>query len=153
MGRRSLAQSSEQVQVPGASSQGTHDGLTPRHAAAGLRWLFDRYRRWGLNMSDLATLLGGLSTRRLYDWKRHVETKDEIEIPRDTLERISLLLGIHKALTLITPDGHEDEAYSMFQRPLDLFGLQGRSVRDFLLEDGSIGAMYFVRRSLDGMRA
>ncbi|TQE96900.1 MAG: hypothetical protein FKY71_16355 [Spiribacter salinus] len=104
-------------------------------------------------MSDLAILLGGLSTRRLYDWKRHVETKDEIEIPRDTLERISLLLGIHKALTLITPDGHEDEAYAMFQRPLDLFGLQGRSVRDFLLEDGSIGAMYFVRRSLDGMRA
>lgn len=153
MDRQTLAQSAEQLQVPGASTQPAHDVLTPRHAAAGLRWLFERYRRWGLSMSDLAALLGGVSERRLYSWKRYVETKNEINIPRDTLERISLLLGIHKALTLITPDGHEDEAYAMFQKPVELLGLQGRSIRDFLLEDGSIGAMYFVRRSLDSMRA
>ena len=151
MERRALSQTDEQVQVPGTSTQTVHDGLTPRHAAAGLRWLFDRYRLWGLSMADLAALLGGVSARRLYDCKRHVETKNEIDIPRDTLERISLLLGIHKALTLITPDGHEDEAYAMFQRPIELIGMQGRSIRDFLLEDGSIGAMYAVRRSLDGM--
>lgn len=138
---------------PRASTpNGDLNRLTPLHAAAGLRWLFDRHKRWGLTMDQLADLLGGISTRRLHDWKRRVATHSEVDIPRDTLERISLLLGIHKALTLITPDGHEEEAYAMFQRPIDLMGLNGRPIRDFLIEDGSIGAMYFIRRRLDQMR-
>lgn len=140
------------AQMPANSPDGDLNRLSPHHAAAGLRWLFDRHKRWGLTMDQLADLLGGVSTRRLHDWKRRVARHDEVDIPRDSLERISLLLGIHKALTLITPDGHEEEAYAMFQRPIDLMGLNGHSIRDFLLEDGSIGALYFIRRHLDQVR-
>ena len=135
------------------SPGGPDDGFTPRHSAAGLRWLFDRYQLWGLSMSQLGELLGGVSEDCLRDWERHVKANAEINIPHDTVERISLLLGIHKGLASITPDGQENDAYNMFTQSLNLMGLKECSIRDFLLEEGSIEAMYYVRRSVDGMRA
>ena len=139
--------------MPSPQYSPDHSNIGATHAAAGLQWLFDRYPLWGLSMRELATLLGGISERQLYRWKRHVQEHDEINIPSDALERISLLLGIHKALTLITPDGHEREAYKLFKRPMDLIGLRGLSIRELLIEDSSTDKMYDVRRSLEGLRA
>lgn len=126
--------------------------FTPKHGAAGLRWLFEKRDRWGLTMEDLGILLGGFGRRTLSDWQRKVNQKNEIDLSRDVMERISLLLGIHKALTLITPDGHEDLAWQWFQKPVDLMGLRGQSIRDYLLQQGSMDALYYIRRNLDAMR-
>ncbi len=52
------------------------------------------------------------------------------------MERISLLLGIHKALNLITPAGQQSLVLEWFQTPIELMGLQGESIRDYLLEQG-----------------
>ena len=130
--------------------KGSAGGSTSQHAAAGLRWLFDRYPRWDLTKEDLAILLGA-SEKRLREWEEHVHHHDGIEITRDTLERVSLLLGIHKALAQIAPKGQEERAYRMFVQPIDLAGLEGRSVRDFLLEEGSVEALYSIRRALVGL--
>ena len=102
-------------------------------------------------MTDLCNLLGGIGEKRLLEWEEHVRHHDGIEIPHDTLERVSLLLGIHKALAQIAPDGHEDRAYAMFVQPIDLAGLEGRSIRDVLLEHGSVEALHSVRRNLDAL--
>lgn len=126
--------------------------LTAKHGTAGLRWLFDRRERWGLTMEELGVLLGGVRRRTLTDWQKRVNQGDEVELSRDTLERVSLLLGIHKALTLITPHGHEALAYEWFCTPIELMGLQGASIRDYLLQAGSMDALYYVRRNLDAMR-
>jgi hypothetical protein len=132
----------------------THSGptLTATHSTAGLRWLFERRERWGLTMDDLGTLLGGVRRRTLTDWQKRVNSSEQVDVSRDTMERISLLLGIHKALTLITPSGHERMAYEWFRQPIDLMGLRGESIRDYLLKKGSMDAIYYVRRNLDAMR-
>ncbi|HET8800688.1 MAG TPA: helix-turn-helix transcriptional regulator [Marinobacter sp.] len=126
--------------------------LTAKHSTAGLRWLFERRERWGLTMDELGTLLGGIRRRTLTEWQKRVNSGGDVEVTRDTMERISLLLGIHKALALITPSGHENLAFEWFQAPIDLMGLQGQSIRDYLLEQGSMDALYYVRRNLDAMR-
>lgn len=126
--------------------------LTAKHSTAGLRWLFERRDRWELTMDDLGVLLGGVRRRTLTDWQKRINNGQEVEVSRDTMERISLLLGIHKALVLITPSGHESMAFEWFQKPINLMGLQGRSIRDYLLEQGSMDAFYYVRRNLDAMR-
>ena len=113
--------------------------LTAKHSTAGLRWLFERRERWGLTMDELGTLLGGIRRRTLTEWQKRVNSGGDVEVTRDTMERISLLLGIHKAL-------------EWFQAPIDLMGLQGQSIRDYLLEQGSMDALYYVRRNLDAMR-
>ena len=126
--------------------------LTASHSTAGLHWLFERRERWGLTMDELGTLLGGVRRRTLTDWQKRVNNGGEVEVTRDTMERISLLLGIHKALSLITPAGQESLAFEWFQKPIELMGLQGQSIRDYLLEQGSMDALYYVRRNLDAMR-
>lgn len=103
-------------------------------------------------MDELGTLLGGVRRRTLTDWQKRVNNGGEVEVTRDTMERISLLLGIHKALSLITPAGQESLAFEWFQKPIELMGLQGQSIRDYLLEQGSMDALYYVRRNLDAMR-
>lgn len=126
--------------------------LTAKHSTAGLRWLFEHRDRWELTMDDLGVLLGGVRRRTLTDWQKRINDGQEVEVSRDTMERISLLLGIHKALVLITPSGHESMAFEWFQKPINLMGLQGQSIRDYLLEQGSMDAFYYVRRNLDAMR-
>jgi len=126
--------------------------LTATHGAAGLRWLFDRRERWQLTMDELGVLLGGIRRRTLTDWQRRVNQGDSVDLSRDVMERISLLLGIHKALALITPHGHEQLAYDWFQKPIDLMGLSGQPIRQYLLAQGSMDALYYVRRNLDAMR-
>lgn len=132
-----------------------HSGpaLTAPHSTAGLRWLFERRERWGLTMSDLGHLLGGISLRILSDWKRRANSGATVEVSRDVNDRISLLLGIHKGLRLITPSGHENLAYEWFRKPIDLMGLQGSSIRDYLIEQGSMDALYYIRRNLDAMHS
>lgn len=142
----------EQQPVDTAPPTQSGPKLTAKHSTAGLRWLFERRERWNLTMDELGTLLGGVRRRTLTDWQRKVNTGAEVEVSRDTMERISLLLGIHKALTLLSPAGHENMAYEWFQKPVELMGLQGRSIRSYLLEQGSMDALYYVRRNLDAMR-
>jgi hypothetical protein len=43
-------------------------------------------------------------------------------------------------------------AYEWFRQPIDLMGLRGESIRDYLLKQGSMDAIYYVRRNLDAMR-
>jgi len=126
--------------------------LDANHSTAGLRWLFERRERWELTMDQLGELLGGVRRRTLADWRKRVTGGEKVDVSRDTMERISLLLGIHKALVLITPSGHEAMAFDWFRKPIDLMGLQGQSIRDYLLEQGSMDALYYVRRNLDAMR-
>ncbi|HCW89244.1 MAG TPA: hypothetical protein DHU56_04195 [Marinobacter sp.] len=144
------AQTQQPFDLQPPVNNGQH--FTSRHGAAGLRWLFSNRERWGLTMDDLAVLLGGFGRRTLTHWQRKVHQQEAIELSRDVMERISLLLGIHKALTLITPDGHEELAWEWFQKPVDLMGLQGQSIRDYLIRQGSMEALYYIRRNLDAMR-
>ncbi len=52
---------------------------------------------WGLTMEEARVLLGRPSRARLYNWKAGRVRG----LPHDTLQRISYLLGIHKALQIL----------------------------------------------------
>ena len=109
-------------------------GLTDRHGDAGLRWLLDRRNSWGLTDSELASLLG-VSTETLLSWQSQVSTGEMVRLPSDTFERIGLLLGVHQGLVNLTPSGHESLAAEWFQKPIQLWGLAGHSIRSHLLND------------------
>lgn len=113
---------------------------TDQHGDAGLRWLLERRERWGLTHSELASLLG-VSTDRLLGWKVEVESGELVRLPSDVVERIGLLLGIHKGLVDLTPTGHQSMAYDWLQKPIFLWGLNGESVRSYLLKDPRISVL------------
>ena len=67
--------------------------------AVALKAFFNLAAEWGLTADDQLTLLGHPSRRTFYRWR----AGDVAGLPADTLERISVLLGIYKALDILLP--------------------------------------------------
>jgi Protein of unknown function (DUF2384) len=98
---------------------------------------------WGLTMEEARVLLGRPSRARLYNWKG-----GRIRgLPHDTLQRISYLLGIHKALQILYSDPHLADAW--VRRPNAAFG--GQSAIERMLA-GDVSDLAAVRAHLDAAR-
>src|SRR3982751_1190761 len=67
---------------------------------AGLRAFENIADAWGLSIAEQLTLLGIASRSTFFKWRRERNPK----LPRDTLERLSYLLGIYKSLQILLPD-------------------------------------------------
>jgi Protein of unknown function (DUF2384) len=119
-------------------------GLDPRQVdAVALKAFFNLAAEWGLSVEEQLTLLGRPGKRTLYRWK----AGDVAGLPPDTLERISVLLGIYKALEILLPV--PGRAQSWVRRANEAFG--GRSGLDVMLS-GKVDDLYQVRRHLDAWR-
>lgn len=98
---------------------------------------------WALNVSERIRLLGNPSKRTFYRWREGKISS----LPDDTLERISVLLGIYKSLHVLLP--LPDRANGWLKRPNEAFG--ERSALDVMLQ-GKVDDLYQVRRHLDAWR-
>lgn len=100
---------------------------------------------WGLSIPDRMALLGDISRQTYYNWQNgKVGT-----LSRDQLERISLLLGIHKALKLVFAEDAAGQRWlKSANRDLPFGGLSPLA-RALL---GGIDDLYAVRRYLDAWR-
>jgi hypothetical protein len=109
--------------------------ITNNHGKAGLLWLVDQAERWQLSDGELASLLGVAETT-LKNWVAAVRsTGDQSpEFADSVIERMGLLLGLHKALVRLTPGGHQDLADKWFKKPIHLWGLNGISIRSHILD-------------------
>jgi hypothetical protein len=117
-----------------------------RMAAAGLR-AFERIAgHWGLSVEDQLRLLGDPPRSTYYAWKKN---PDAANLSRDTLERLSYLLGIYKALQILLPEPAAADGW--VRKPNDAPGFGGRSALDRMLA-GSIADLHHVRRHLDAAR-
>jgi hypothetical protein len=112
---------------------------------AGLRAFAKIAELWHLSILEQLALLGIGSRSTYFKWRKEPHPR----LPRDTLERLSYLLGIYKALQLLLP-AHE-AADEWVRRPNDapLFG--GRSALDRMLS-GNVADLYIVRQYLDAQR-
>jgi hypothetical protein len=103
---------------------------------------------WKLSGAQQARLLGLEPTQlsTLYKWKSRPERAN---LSHDTLDRISYLVGIYKALHVLLPD--DDAADTWIHRPnaAPLFG--GRSALERLLS-GSMRDLFLIRSYLDAER-
>ena len=70
-------------------------------------------------------------------------------LPRDTLERLSNLLGIWKSLQILLPDAAAADAW--LRRPNAAAPFGGRSALQRMLA-GNVSDLHLVRRYLDGVR-
>jgi uncharacterized protein (DUF2384 family) len=109
-----------------------------------LRTFFRIAEVWQLNNDEQMTLLG-VERSTFFKWKREREGL----MSRDTLERVSYILGIYKALHILLPN--EQAAANWVRRPntAPLFG--GKSALDRMLS-GKVSDLYVVRQYLDAQR-
>jgi hypothetical protein len=100
---------------------------------------------WGLTIPEQLRLLGVGSRSTFFKWKREANPR----LPRDTLERISYLLGIYKSLRILLPDDAAANAWVRKPNDAPLFG--GGSALDRMLS-GHVADLFVVRQYLDAER-
>ena len=114
-----------------------------RVGTVALKAFFNLAREWELGNDDQLTLLGQPSRRTFYRWR----AGDVAGLPADTLERVSVLLGIYKALAILLPE--PARAHAWIKRPNEAFG--GKSALE-VMRQGRVDDLYQVRRHLDAWR-
>jgi len=127
--------------------QATPPPQLDRKALSGpaLRTFFRIADLWGLSVEEQMTLLGVASRSTFFKWKKE---KDAL-LPKDTLERISYILGIYKALQILLPN--ERAADMWIRRPNTAPPFGGQSALTRMLS-GHVSDLYVVRQYLDAQR-
>jgi uncharacterized protein (DUF2384 family) len=97
---------------------------------------------WRLSTDQQITLLGAPARSTYFKWK-----KDGGSMSPDTVERVSHLMAIYKALQILFPIPERADAW--LGRPHRFFG--NRSARDVML-DGKLEDILRVREYLDAQR-
>ena len=127
--------------------QNAATGITRKGlSGTALRAFFKIAELWQLSNEEQMTLLGVTTPSTFFKWKKDV---DAVKLPKDTLERISYVLGIWKALRILIPD--EAQALAWVKRPNDnpLFAGAPPIAR---MTRGRILDLADVRRLLDARR-
>lgn len=117
-----------------------------RIANAALQAFFNLSTHWQLSGADERILLGSPPESTFYKWKAE---KTAARMSRDTLERISYLLGIYKALNILLPSPRAADEWIHKPNTAPIFN--GQSALERMLA-GSIVDLADVRRYLDAQR-
>ena len=110
-----------------------------------LRTFFRIADLWGLSVEEQMTLLGLTARSTFFKWKKDPNAV----LPKDTLERISYILGVYKALQILLPD--EKAADEWVRRPNAALPFGGGSALDRMLS-GQVADLFVVRQYLDAQR-
>ena len=100
---------------------------------------------WHLSIAEQLTLLGLSSRSTYFKWRK----ERQVRLSRDTLERISYLLGIYKALQILLPDTRSADEWVRRPNKAAVFG--GKSALERMLS-GNVSDLYVVRQYLDAQR-
>lgn len=107
------------------------------------RTVMNIFAKWGVSDVDAATILGGISAKTYRRWK----AEDYGRVTRDLADRMSNILGIHKALRIIFSE--PSAGYSWIGTENTSFG--GRSALD-VMKRGGMDDILRIRRYLDSVR-
>jgi hypothetical protein len=101
--------------------------------------------KWDLSVPERCVLLGDIPKATYYKWARG----DVSALSRDVLERIGIVLGIHKGLQLFFAE--EGGRLRWFKAPNHDYAFHGKSPLGRML-DGGVMDLYAVRQYIDALR-
>jgi uncharacterized protein (DUF2384 family) len=117
-------------------------GSTFSRIPAELEAFFSIADKWRLSGDDQIKLLGSPGRSTFFRWK-----KEGGALPNDTVERLSHILSIWKALRILFTVDERGEEW--IRRPNDFF--DGASALEIMLQ-GGVADIYRVRQYLDAQR-
>ncbi len=139
------AQSSRKLK-PEAPVRDRHDPEVRRRLSGpAIRTFFNIATVWGLSVAQQRGLLGWPAASTYHKYK----TGQLGALPYDMLERVSLVLGIYKALHILYPDAELADRWVSLANQNPIFG--GTPPLDLMIDAG-IDGLYRVRRLLDARR-
>jgi Protein of unknown function (DUF2384) len=116
-----------------------------RLSSSAIKGFLSIMEKWGVRDPDARLLLGGISTGSYYAWKK--ASKGRV-LDQDTLMRISMLIGIFKALNILYSPKLAD-AWATLPNTNPMF--RGETPLAYMIQRGQPGMMH-VRQLLDARR-
>jgi len=101
------------------------------------------FARWGVTDGEAAVILGGISAKTFRRWREGAYGR----VNRDLADRLSYVIGIHRALRVIFRE--PANGYAWMRRPNEELG--GVTPVELLLR-GGMGDLERLRRYLDSVR-
>jgi uncharacterized protein (DUF2384 family) len=101
------------------------------------------FTRWGVTDAEAAVILGGISAKTFRRWREGAFGR----VNRDLADRLSYVIGIHRALRIIFRE--PAQGYAWMRRPNGELG--GVTPVELLLR-GGMGDLARLRRYLDSVR-
>lgn len=120
------------------------DLTTPESGAIALKVFFNMAREWRLTEKEQAVVLG-VGCTRLNQWRE----QPAVSLETDTIERLSYLFGIYKALRILFPSVEDGALWLHAPNDAPLF--KGKSALDRMTV-GLVSDLRVVRQYLDGQR-
>lgn len=122
--------------------------LTKEHFCVAIKWIakMSDAAHWNLSETEVAKLIGLDSVVTYSSILKMAEDDALEEISHETVERLSLLLGIWKQLQLFVPHNRVDLAFSWFSQPNKHEMFQNQSIKEYLLSGNSIERFYDVKQ-------
>jgi hypothetical protein len=118
---------------------------SPRAGRVALRGFFTICDFWKLGSAEQMTLLGGIPKSTYHAYRK----LPEVSLGRDLLERISLVMGIFKALEILFQS--QEQAHRWIHQPNTAAPFHGQSALD-RMKAGSLVDLAVVRQYLDSQR-
>lgn len=115
----------------------------PKVSAVAKKTFFRIMDRWQVRTEDARKLLGSPSRATFFAWKKG----DGGTLSRDTLERVSYVIGIYKGLQILFPDPAQADAW--ISKPNEAFA--GRSALERMTA-GNVLDLHVVRAYIDHVR-
>ncbi|MEM7251555.1 MAG: MbcA/ParS/Xre antitoxin family protein [Pseudomonadota bacterium] len=115
-------------------------------AGPALRTFFNIQSVWEISNDAAMTLLGLTSRSTFFKWKK---TPDKARLSKDTVERLSYVFGIYKAINILLPEPAAADAW--LKKPNDAAVFGGQSALSRMLS-GQVADLYVVRQYLDAER-
>ncbi|WP_421131742.1 MbcA/ParS/Xre antitoxin family protein [Alteromonas sp. A079] len=112
-------------------------------AEVALKVFFNIMNEWNIKNQDQITLLGKPGSTTFYNWKKGQVSSLSV----DTMERISYIMGIYKALGILFPTREQADAW--IKKPNSHFN--NESALAYMLK-GSMVHLNDMRRYLDAQR-
>nr|WP_298166678.1 MbcA/ParS/Xre antitoxin family protein [uncultured Pseudomonas sp.] len=110
-----------------------------------LKFFFNLMDKWNCTLEQQMVLLGSIGRSTLYKYRQ----LPEVRLPRDTMERVSYLMGIHKSLRILF--GDKPSTYEWVKKANSEAPFNGNSALQLMLAGGVVD-LADVRRYLDGVR-
>ncbi|GAC1613243.1 MAG: MbcA/ParS/Xre antitoxin family protein [Vulcanimicrobiaceae bacterium] len=117
-----------------------------RLSAPALRLFANVAQLWKLSVAEQRILLGAMPESTYYKYFKRPESA---KLSRDTLDRISHIVAIFKAINILLP--RKESADSWVRRPNDAVQFKGRSALEYMLT-GGLEHIAGVRHYLDAER-
>ncbi|WP_303293557.1 antitoxin Xre-like helix-turn-helix domain-containing protein [Marinobacter sp. ST-43] len=111
-----------------------------------LKGFFGICREWGCTEEEMMQMLGGVSQSTLTKY----QALPHLNLSRDTMERISYILGIYKSLRIMYPTA--ERANRRIRLETSEAPFSGTSALDFMAQ-GSLKHLMETRRYFDAKRA